>query len=150
MFTRGRCDGCGGPAGTAVHDQELLVIPVRWALVVQSALAVSGAVAAGLVRLAYDGRWLRWLAGRIGAFSRASGGVLPIWRRPSEPSPNREWGAFSGAEDLDQQVQISKDDHLQHQSAHRRQRVAGHLVWRGPSNLAGQTATESAGGAMTG
>jgi hypothetical protein len=29
--------------------------------------------------------------GSCGSPNAASGGVLPIWRRPSRPSPNREW-----------------------------------------------------------
>ena len=37
------------------------------------------------------GRLLRGLAGRTRASSAAPAGVLPIWRRPSGPSPDREW-----------------------------------------------------------
>jgi hypothetical protein len=43
---------------------------------------VLGAAGAGLVRLVYDGRRVRWLARRTGVLSRASGGGTPDLTTP--------------------------------------------------------------------
>lgn len=74
---------CGErPVAVAVHDETMVGGPSsrRW---LSAASSGSRAVAASLVRLAYDGRRVRLLARRTGDLGRASGGGTPDLTTPA-------------------------------------------------------------------